>query len=405
MYKIAGKRVDFLDDPKLASSAEFRALTDVHLHTARHQDLPDMDFALVLQGVDRHPKFPIYNKVAASISLADFAEHADDIHPFFRAVAATFLKKAAEHYGLDVPEVLRDFTVEGVTDNRVNLRQMADDTLVERMDKAARLERMEQFWLNNERNMTLDELNEKANRVVKMAGEVGSSVQPRIWEYATKATVGPRFKAAVLQRVKVAHQLDKPEAAVEYEEATKGVKTASEALNVLKTLDEKHGMRQYYGGMTDPYLAAFGGHTQVKQATDIGLRYKLETLAAQSDHELNGVLSDEGLRRFRLDPVGTYQELPQLAKDYIMAKFDHEMKEERVQGFRHHESEAQLKKRVSNLQKGKREYDGVYEVEEKEKKPKFPRPANVPIGKAQEVSPAKHSPKGTGSMSVAAGKE
>ena len=401
MYKIAGKRIDFLDDPKLASSAEFRALTDVHLHSARHKDLPDGDFALVLQGVDRHPKFPVYNKVAASISLADFGEHADALHPFFRAVAATFLKKAAVEYGLEVPEAVLTFSLEGVTDNRVNLRQMADDTLVERMDKSARLDRMEKFWLNNERQMTLEELNEKANKVVKLAGDVGCTVHPRIWEYATKSQVGPRFKAAVIQRTKVAHQLNKPEAVVELTEAIKGIKTASEAVNVLRTLDDKYGMRQYYGSMTDPYLAAFGGHTQVKQATDVGLRYKLETLAAQSDHEMTGVLSGEGLRRFRLDPVATYNELPQIAKDYIMAKFDHEMKEEQTQGFRHHESESQLKKRVDNLQKGKREYDGVYKIEEKEKKPKFPQPANVPVGKAQDVPPAKHSPQGTGAMSVA----
>jgi len=401
MYKIAGKRIDFLDDTKLASSAEFCAMTDVHLHTARHKDLPDQDFALVIQGLDRHPKFPVYNKVAASLSLLDFGEHADDLHPFFRAVAATFLKKAAIAYGLDIPEAVHTYCVEGVTDNKVNLRQMADDTLVERMDKTARFERMERFWLNHEREMTLEELNEKANRVVKLAGEIGCTVHPRIWEYATKPKIGPRYKAAVLQRIKVAHQLEKPEAAVELEEAVKGIKTAAEAVSVLKTLDDKYGMRQYYGTMTNPYLAAYGGQVQVKQATELGLRYKLETLAAQADHELNGVLSHEGLRRFRLDPIGTYNDLPQVAKDYIMAKFDHELKEEQTQEFRHHESEAQLKKRVDNLRKGKHEYDDLYKVERKEKKPKFPQPANVPIGKAQDVPPAKHTPSGTGSMSVA----
>lgn len=401
MYRIAGKRIDFLDDPKLASSAEFRALTDVHLHAAKHHDLPDMDFALVLQGVDRHPKFPIYNKVAASISITDFSEHAEDIHPFFRAVAATFLKKAADYYGLVATDALREYSVEGVVDNRINLRQMADDTLVERMDKVARLERMEQFWLNNERTMTLEELNDKADRVVKLASEVASQVHPRIWEYATKSQVGPRFKAAILQRTKVANQLNKPEAAVEFEEAVKGLKTAKDAVSVLRTLDEKHGMRQYYGSMTDPYMAAYGGQVQQKHATETGLRYKLETLAAQSDHELHGVLSDEGLRRFRLDPVGTFHDLPQVAQDYIMAKFDHELKEEKDQMLRNHESEASIKKRVKNLRSGKREYEDVYKVTDKEKRPKYPTSASVPVGKAQKVSPAKHTPQGTGSMSVA----
>lgn len=401
MFKIAGKRIDFTDDLKLAESAEFRALTDVHLHTERHDELPDSDFALVLQGVDRHPKFPVYNKVAASISLTDFDHHAEDLHPFFRAVAATFLKQAASEYGLEAPKAVVEFAIEGVTDNRVDLRQMADDTLVERMDKQARLERMEHFWVNNERSMTFDELNAKADRVVKLAKEVGSQVNPRIWEYATKEKVGPRFKAAVLQRVKVAEQLDKPEVGIEYTKAVEGVKTAKEALNVLKTLDAKHEMGRYYGTMTDPYLAAFGGHSQEKRATDTGLRYKLETLAAETGHELRSVLSDEGIRRFRLDPIATYQQLPQVAKDYILAKFEHERKEESDQLLENHESESMTRKRIDNLRKGKHEYEDLHKAEKKD--PKYPKADYQEIGEAQKVPPAKHTPQGTGSMSVNSG--
>lgn len=400
MYKIAGKRIDFLDDAELAKSAEFRALTDVHLHSERHEDLPDGDFALVLQGVSRHPKFPVYNKVAASISLTDFGENAESVHPFFRAVAATFLKKAAVDYGLNIPEAVHVYSIEGVTDNRVDLRQMADDTLVESMDKSARLERMEQFWLNNERVMTLEELNEKANRVVKLAGDVGRTINERIWSYATKPKTGPRFKVAVIQRVKVANQLGKPEMGIEYEEAVKGVKTAAEAVQVLRTLDEKHGMSRYYGTMADPYLAAYGGQPQVKQAVELGLRYKLETLAAQHDYELSDVLSTEGLALFRTDPVGTYKNLPEVVQQYIRVKFEHEMKEKQTSEIQSHESEAKLKKRISNLEKGEREHKDIYKIEDKEKKPKFPGPATLTVGEAVSISPAKHTPEGTGAMSV-----
>ena len=151
MYKIAGKVIDFTDDAKLASDPEYRALVDEHVHFSRHSELPDSDFALVLNGLERHGKFPIYNKVATALSLKWFDKHAEEIHPFFRAVASHFLEKAAAEYGLAVPETIREFAVQGVTDNRLDLRQMADDSLVESMDKTSRLERMERFWLNNER--------------------------------------------------------------------------------------------------------------------------------------------------------------------------------------------------------------------------------------------------------------
>jgi len=400
VYKIAGKVIDFTDDAKLASDPEYRALVDEHVHFSRHSELPDSDFALVLNGLERHGKFPIYNKVATALSLKWFDKHAEEIHPFFRAVASHFLEKAAAEYGLAVPETIREFAVQGVTDNRLDLRQMADDSLVESMDKTSRLERMERFWLNNEREMTLEERNTKADKVASCAAELTVPVHPRIWEYVTKTAIGPKFRAAVEQRIKTAVQLENQDAADEFKAAFEGVKGAKEAAQILRTLDIKHELLKYYPRMTDPFQAAYGGTQQVKHATDTGLRYKLETLAAQHDHELSSVLSREGLDQFRKDPVGTYQSLPPLVQQYIMAKFDHEMEEQKDALVNNHESKAKLKKRVSNLRAGKREYEGVYEIEDKEKSPKMPTSTYMDIGKAQKISPAADTPAGTGSMST-----
>ena len=400
MYKIAGRTIDFTDDAKLASDPEYRALVDEHIHFSKHKDLPDSDFALVLNGLERHGKFPIYNKVAAALSLKWFEKNADEIHPFFRAVAAHFLKEAAAEYELDVPEAVHEYNVEGVTDNRLDLRQMADDTLVESMDKQSRLERMERFWLSKEREMTLDEMNQKADKVAALAKELLAPIHPRIWEYVTKTAIGPKFRAAVEQRIKTAAQLNNQEAVEEFKAAFDGVRDAKESAQILRALDVKHELLKYYPRMTDPYQAAYGGSQQAKHAMDTGIRYKLETLAAQHDHELSAVLSREGINQFRKDPLSTYASLPPLVQRYIMAKFNHEMEEQKENLVSNHMSKAQLKKRIDNLDQGKHEGAGVYDLEEKEKKPLMPTSAYLAVGKAQKISPAKDTPEGTGSMSV-----
>jgi len=355
MYKIAGKVIDFLDDAALAENAEVRALVDPHLHADKHAQLPDSDFALVLRGVDRHGKFPVYNKVAANLSLKWFAHHAENLHPVFRAVTATFLQKAAKEYSLPQPSNLAKYAVAGLRDNVIDLEQMGDEHIAETFNKHALFDRMQQFWLENERYMQPDELNSKADKLEKLASELSRKVHSRVWEYVTKTGAGPKLRVAINQRVKTAGQLGNDTAAEEFRALLQNVGEVKTVVAALAALDKKHEMHRYYSRMADPYKAAYGGTDQTKVA-DIGMEYKLITFAKERYDDLHAILSREGVEAFQFDPLSTFQKLPKPIQDYITAKMDSVFEKRTGSIVAEHVELDELQRRTKSLKQHKSEY-------------------------------------------------
>lgn len=367
MFKIAGKIVDFTDDPSFSENAEIRALLGDQLFLEKHASLSNGSFALVLKGHSEHKRFPLYTKLAATLSIMHLQKHGADLPEIFRKTAATHLAKAAKFYGIECPQEVAKLADAAITSNVVDLEKIAD-TKVAGPNGEDQLTVMANWWLNNEREMSADERNEKADMLVKKADALGYDVvEPRILAYTSKDRVGPLFKLAVKQRRQIMTDLSQKEAALEldalFEDIT--IDRPRDAVERLKVYDSKYKLAGYYGRIQDPYRAVYTTDLS-KEADDRthGLQYKLQTIAAEGTH-LGSVLSSDGIKRFQADPVGVYQELPKVVQEYILAKFDERMREGNLPLLSRHTNKAAIRKRVENLRAGRSEYDGVFELEQK----------------------------------------
>lgn len=362
MYSIAGRIIDFTDDPIIMASPEFRALLSGNVkHASASGD--DSEYAVVLVGKDRHRRYPIFDKLAAITSATFFDEHAEQLHPYIRVVAAWHIKKACELFQLPVPaEVERYSRVDApLTTNELQLQLLRDPSPIKLAELADPLDRMVDFWQVNRRRMTFAEMSKKASHIVKLAGK--KQLPSEIVDYAAKPKIGSLFALAIKQR-QGAVKHDK----VAVEEFTQILKTASTdkpevAITMMTALDEKHHLRGQYGrSLFDPYMAAYGAfyktaekNTEPVELDDKGLVYKLQTLAAESnlDHYHN-ILSETGLRNFRKDPVGTFQKLPKEVQDAMIADFDaHLERQNKAMDIKADVSKERLKLYTKDINEGK----------------------------------------------------
>lgn len=384
MYKIAGKTIDFSDDPRFMEDAEFRARFGPVLDFEKHAEMPKSSFALVLDGLIEHRRFPVHNKVACQFSTSYFAKTHTRLHPVFQVVAATHLKKACDLHGIEVPDEVSRLVSDEVLSNTVNLRKLGNDDVVPATAED-QFCKMADWWLNNERHMTLDEKNQKADRLVKEAKALNLEiVNPRILSYTTKEKIGPRFKLAVETRARICDKLDMQDAGVEYREMVRdiGPSMTKEAVERLFVMDEKYGLKDYYTRIPDPYIAVYGLRKEAQDMKKIAddemaLRYKLDSVAAQSPEYIEG-LSHDGVQQFRQDPYGTFKSWPKPMQDYMLAKFDRQLKdaENAEAGFQSGVTDAELKLRTKNLRNGEHEWKGVDKLRSKGKHPSV---HNVPI--------------------------
>ena len=389
MFKVAGKIISMADDPRFMGDPEFRARFDPVLEFDKHASMPQSSFALVLKGMQEHRHYPVHTKEACAFSASYFTREHDTLHPVFQAVAATQLKIACEIHGVPVSPEIEQLVHAQVRSNVVDLRKLGSDELVPET-RAEQFNKMANWWLENERHMTLDERNTKADRLVKEAEELDLRVvHPRIINYTTKPQIGPRFKMAVDIRAKICERMGLEGGATEYRELARGLDgtMVKRAVERLFTADEKFGMKTYYGKIADPYVAVFGPSETVldqeKTASNEAMRYKLDTIAAQSSDYIEG-LSSAGVAQFKKDPYGTFMGWPKVMQDYVLAKFEHAMHDAAAddEGISGHTTDAELKLRTKNLKGGKHEYEGVHKLTRKGKHPTI---TNMPIAVASKA--------------------
>ena len=376
MFKVAGKTISMVDDPRFMGDPEFRARFDPVLEFDKHASMPRTAFALVLKGVQEHRHYPVHTKEACAFSASYFSREHASLHPVFQVVAATQLKLACQSYDVPVSAEIEQLVSDEVRSNVVDLRKLGSDEVLPET-RADQFHKMANWWLENERHMTLDERNLKADRLVKEAESLEMRiVHPRIINYTTKAEIGPRFKMAVDIRAKICERMGNEAGATEYRGLASDLKPTmvKRAVERLFAADEKFGMKTYYTKIADPYIAVFGPTESVaaqqKIASNEALRYKLDTIAAQSPGYIDG-LSEIGVQRFKQDPYDTYMSWPKVMQDYVLAMFDRQLKDAAVadEGASSTYTDAEIKLRTKNLKDGKDEHEGVYKLRSKGKHP------------------------------------
>lgn len=109
MFKLAGRVLDFYDDPDFVTNLQAQALFGDKLYSPEAvHGLPDKMFTVKIatrNGDVR--KWPVFNKLATRLSGAYFSAVANDLPTNLRDAAGFFLKKAHVEYGLDLPDVLQ----------------------------------------------------------------------------------------------------------------------------------------------------------------------------------------------------------------------------------------------------------------------------------------------------------
>lgn len=333
-YSIAGRIIDFTDDPACMQHAEFLALAGDVLAKHASGSLSGSEYAVVLRGKSISRRYPIFDKIATVLSAHYFQEHADTLHPRIREVAAVHLKKACQEFKVAVPAKVAAYakTARNVINNSVLLDELDPIPQPLAISKSARFQQMINFWEDKFRLMHPAERSEKAAMLFEAAGKQASLLPESARDYVPKERIGELFAPTVRARISIAQSRGDKTASTEYSELLTMVDPAKpkEAAEMLSTMDRKHNMAHMYGNISDPYQAVYGRLLKIadddndddKKENELGLNYKLLTLAAESPDNIHSVLSASGLDALRRDPVGTFKRLPKPVQEFLLAEFD-----------------------------------------------------------------------------------
>lgn len=394
MYSIAGRIIDFTDDPECMGNAEFLALIG---GTEKYASCTgaERDYAVVLRGQDRHYRFPIFDKVATVLSSQYFNDRVEDLHPYIRVVAAYHIKKACQEFGVAVPEQVSRYSQvpQPFTSNVMYLEDMPDHQQVEIVKTAQQeVDAMVDFWNDNLRHMTPAERTEKATMLVNMPGAKLAALPKTVTDYAAKPHVGTLFKTALDQRARLVSRHDKA-AALEYAEVLHAADEMAPAdvAKLLGAADTKFKLAHLYGKIADPYLAVYGDLYKAAESApendDMGLRYKLETIAAESNgYKYHSILSESGAKEFVKDPLGAFKRLPKIVQDFLLADFEAHLRKNKEMPVNSYMSDTQIKKRTEEMRNGDygshspEPYDPVAVKKERENA-KYPKMVNEPVTK------------------------
>jgi hypothetical protein len=326
MFKLAGAVVDFYDDPDFHSSEQAQALIkEGHLKSLEEvPDLQDKDFAVkILTKAGAHRKFPIFNKVAATLSGRYFEEIEDGLPVEIRKVAGFFLKQAHEVFGIDpTPSLLEEF--EAPSHNEVEYRPEEDDGRIRSTEVVVKL--AQYSFMEHHRNMTPLEKTAKAieiDKAVRSCGEVVT--EQEVWDHVPKDEYGSGVEEMLRQRAALAKEAGTQIAAA-FDEILAQFKDMppKEGPFLIHQFDKSAGFDYRYGigGIEDPFHGAWAGFPLPKKeagAKEDLLRHKLETIA-HHDRMLKRTFSEKFVGKFISDPKGCYEEAsPEQKKvlDYI----------------------------------------------------------------------------------------
>jgi hypothetical protein len=316
MFKVAGRVLDFYDDPQFIAHNATRDLDLIPLEKVG--SLTDRDFAVKIATAHGDVRrWPVYNKTATALSGRYFCEVADGLPEDLRNAAGYFLKRAHLRHDLPLPHGLAE-AFPRPESGYVHLKQEPEVTP---LDSEFLAKSAQEDFLFAMSRMSPRERFERANKLFKIAAVTGIDLDDRIWDYVEKEKHGPFLRDELRNRHTLVKEGTNQHLADSFLEIMANVINAGpEAITTtLETFDKMAGLdAQYDDGLKDPFLAVYGGLSMEKLgARDEDIRaWKLKTLATKG-RELEKIFEPAFVSKFVNDPEKTLAEAGTVEKRII----------------------------------------------------------------------------------------
>jgi len=274
MDKLAGKIIDFNDDPRFVTDLRAQGLYGHELVDPKSLDkLPDSAFAIKLASGGRtHRRFPIHNRVATQLSAAYFAAGVEsgDLAKLGSAAAAAVgyrIGQACERFGLEAPSACAGLEDPG------SIEVDVDDIPLDEPKMATAEARgyLEQRVASGFVEMGPEARTFAVQSLVKAAG-VDAVTRKDLWDYFPKAHLGPDFEEGMHARevlVKRAEGNHSDLSSSMFDALMEDLRSVDprEAPTLLGTFDKVAGLTdRYKDGLPDPYQTCWGGFSLPKEA-------------------------------------------------------------------------------------------------------------------------------------------
>lgn len=308
MFKVAGRVLDFYDDPDFVPQISARGLDLVPLEKVG--GLSDRDFAVKIATLNGDVRrWPVYNKTATALSGRYFCEVADSLPENLRNAAGYFLKRAHLRHDVSLP-----YGLAGVfprpSSGYVALEEGSDE--VTPLSPSMLFKSAQQDFLSIMSALTPKERFDRANKLFKVASVTGEDLDKRVWDYVEKEKHGPYLRDELRDRHTLVKEGTNQHLADTFLRIMSDVTQGSpqEVTEAIETFDKLAGLSgRYDKGLRDPYLAVYGGLSMEKLgARDEDIReWKLKTLATKG-RELEKIFDSAFVSRFVNDPKRTLEE-------------------------------------------------------------------------------------------------
>jgi hypothetical protein len=304
-------------------------------------EILDRDFALII--VDstgkEHRKFASYDAGSTFVSQWYLLHAEHELPKGAVKVAASNLIEASEAFGITPHPALALLSAEGESlpgdGRRVYVKTASSTKYASRTEEFApsQLRPIGKGMYapsNIKKNAsafdaistvieTWDELDpydrhEAAVEVVKVASAVGATVPSHIYKYSG-TSLSPRFEKVAQQRMRFTadeenqrdyYRLSKMAAAM----------APDDVVEAMFLIDEKAGLLHRYGAqLPDPVLAVYGVEKEAEYSWNHGGDYVTASMlmrysGSTAVEAMEDVFSDEVMKKFKADPVGTFQKMP-----------------------------------------------------------------------------------------------
>lgn len=325
MFKLAGRVLDFYDDPEFVTNLKAQALFGDKLYAPEEiHGLPDKMFTVKI--ATRHGtvrKWPVFNKLAVRLSGAYFDDVAKDLPEDLRNTAGYFLKKAHIDYCLNLPDsLLPKFPQPNGWEVDLD-GQKEDLSIMEAPDITTLAKQAQEDFLGEMSRMPPEERFQQANAIFELCKKAQCDLDSRVWDYVEKERFGPYLKEELESRktmIKEASGEVMAEAFVSTVASftDQGLRKIAE---IITGFDRQAGLdAEWDKRLRDPYEAIYGGLSMKKQASkesDI-LRWKLDHLRTKPK-ELERIFEPIFVNRFLNDPLGVYKKSSPLTKKIILS--------------------------------------------------------------------------------------
>lgn len=313
MFKVAGRVLDFYDDPDFIAHAGSKDLDLVPLEKVG--SLTDKDFAVKIATAHGDVRrWPVYNKTATALSGRYFCEIADQLPENLRNAAGWFLKRAHLRHDLNLP-----YGLAGVFPRPLSGHvALENEPEIQPIDHRFLAKSAQDDFLSVMGKLTPVQRFERANKLFKVAAATGVGLDNRIWDYVEKERHGPFLRQELKDRYTLVKEGTTAHLADAFLEVMRDAVGSGPNViaSSLETFDKLAGLEERYDdGLRDPYLAVFGGLSMEKLGSkDEDLRaWKLKTLATKGT-ELGKIFDDAFVSKFVNDPEKTMAEAETVEK-------------------------------------------------------------------------------------------